>query len=369
MKNHLMSLQIFSKDEWLDRVERKSESKGSRQVAETSLSMFDYFCKDEGVKQEEKIDSYLTCQKDGNIDSIYQDLDKFIQFLDEDHEDIILNKDLIPLTFKKKNPRTIITYFGFIKSYLRICYRIKLHSDDIKDFIQFPKIRKTQRKAVSIQVLKTVFNNASPRQRALYYVLVSSGMRLGEALALTPKDFHMDENPVRITIDAEITKTKESRETYISSEAVEKVKPYWEKTNDNEKVLCKYDRIKYAVEHEDRLFRALCKRLKLVEKYPNSPRNVVNIHAFRAYFHTKASQKHGVEYANALDGHGAYLKQYYRETDEERAKKYKELEPSLFIESIKLETEKTKDKTIEILQAQIQKMQDRMERIELLNKE
>jgi len=47
----------------------------------------------------------------------------------------------------------------------------------------------------------------------------------------------------------------------------------------------------------------------------------------------------------------------------------KELEPSLFIESIKLETEKTKDKTIEILQAQIQKMQDRMERIELLNKE
>jgi len=58
----------------------------------------------------------------------------------------------------------------------------------------------------------------------------------------------------------------------------------------------------------------LRKKLGILEKYPNSSRFVVTIHGFRAYFHTKASQKHGVEYANALDGHGAYLKQYYRET-------------------------------------------------------
>jgi len=93
----------------------------------------------------------------------------------------------------------------------------------------------------------------------------------------------------------------------------------------------------------------------------------VNIHGFRAYFHTKASQKHGSDYANALDGHGAYLKQYYRETDEERAKKYKELEPSLFIESFKPETEKKKDDIIENLQAQMLKLQDEVTRIKRLN--
>ena len=105
-----------------------------------------------------------------------------------------------------------------------------------------------------------------------------------------------------------------------------------------------------------------------LERYHNSNRFIINIHAFRAYFHTKASNKHGSDYANALDGHGAYLKQYYRETPEERAKKYNELESSLLIESVKLETEKTKDKIIEDLQVQMEKLKDQMLRIELLNK-
>jgi len=94
---------------------------------------------------------------------------------------------------------------------------------------------------------------------------------------------------------------------------------------------------------------------------------VVNIHSFRAYFHTKASQKHGSDYANALDGHGAYLKQYYREDPKERANKYLTLEPSLLIESVKVEAEKTKDRVIETLQSQVEELQNNMKRIELLN--
>ena len=94
---------------------------------------------------------------------------------------------------------------------------------------------------------------------------------------------------------------------------------------------------------------------------------MVNLHCLRAYFHTKASQKHGSDYANALDGHGAYLKQYYREDPKERAKKYKELEPSLFIESVKMESEKTKDKIIESMQDQLDKLTAKMQRLELLN--
>ena len=109
--------------------------------------------------------------------------------------------------------------------------------------------------------------------------------------------------------------------------------------------------------HEDRL----------TERYPNSIRFVVNIHAFRSYFHTKASQKHGVEYANALDGHGAYLKQYYREDPKERAAKYLTLEPSLLVESVKVQADNTKDKIIETLESQMEELQNKMKRFELLN--
>ena len=40
-------------------------------------------------------------------------------------------------------------------------------------------------------------------------------MRLGEALSLTKKNFHTNANTVKTTLEAEITKTKESHEKLI----------------------------------------------------------------------------------------------------------------------------------------------------------
>jgi len=368
----IQDFQLFTKEDWLDRMYRKSESESTKGVAETALHIFSSFCMYQNKTETELINEYQVLSTSGDIRKICLSLDRLVQFMNTEHPEIKYSDPFFPerkIGFKKKNPKSIRTYFGFIKSYLRICHSIKVTNEDVRDYVQFPKQRKEPRKPISIKTLKLIFNSRlDPLRRSLYNVQISSGIRLGEALALTKQDFHFDENPVRITIRAEITKTKEGRETYISSEAADKLKPIIEKKQDNEKVFTDIDNIKKAVIHEDQLFDDLRKRLGLTEKYPNSTRHVVNIHSFRAYFHTKASQKHGSEYANALDGHGAYLKQYYRETPEERAKKYKELEPSLLIESVKLETEKAKDKIIESLQEQMQKLQDKMTRMELLNK-
>ena len=190
---------------------------------------------------------------------------------------------------------------------------------------------------------------------------------MGEALILTKKNIHLDENPVRITLRAEDTKTKQGRETYISNEAVEKLTPIIESVKDDEQFFINSDNLEYHVSNEDRCFGYLRDKLGFTEKYPNSVRYVVNIHAFRAYFHTKASQKHGVEYSNALDGHSGYLEQYYRLDAKNRAEMYKELESDLLIESVKVEADRTKDKIIETLQENMQKLEDKMLRIELLN--
>jgi len=196
-------------------------------------------------------------------------------------------------------------------------------------------------------------------------------------LSLRKKDFHFGESPVRVTLEAEITKTKEARESYISSEAVDKLKQIIDGKNDIEFLFHHFKDIVTAVNNEEQYFTSLRKRLAdkdpddrenksiFRERYPNSVRHVVNIHSMRAYFHTKASKKHGSDYANALDGHGAYLKQYYREDPEERAKMYQELEPSLLIESYKLESEITKDKKIDSLQNEMKEMQAEMMRLRL----
>ena len=371
MKIESLSLQKqeFSKKDWLDKMFRKSESYRTEKTARVSLRMFDRFCKNEGLTESQMIELYQTYVKNHDIRSICLSLDKFIQFLGQDRDEITLNPELIPMPFKKKSPKTIKTYFAFVKSYLRICHGVRISNEDVKDYVTLPKLRKEPRKAIPIKTLKLIFNNASPRRRALYYVLISSGMRISEALALKKHHFHLDENPIRITLDAETTKTKEGRDTFISSEAFEKLKPLVEGKEKTDRIFIDNAvDVDNAVDTEEQIFIDLRKKLNLLEKYPNSTRYIVNIHSFRAYFHTKASQRHGSDYANALDGHGAYLEQYFRLTHQEKNKKYKELEPDLLIESVKLETEKKQDNIIENLQAQMKKLQDEMTRIEFLNK-
>jgi len=366
-----MTLQVYEEADWLEDVKDKSDSERSLIVAETTLKMFNLFCEHTNCKKEDKIKEYQILVKEDDIQSVCQDLSRFVKFLNTDHSE---HKS------KKKSPKTIKIYFGFLKSYLRKCHRVKLTSEDIKDYVTFPKVRKVQPKAMSRKILKTLFFNASPIRRALYCVLVSSGMRVGEALAMRKKDFRLDERPVRVIIEAEITKTKEGRETYISSEAFEYLKEIIQGKNDNDLVFTDVANNMTAVNNEVQYFIKLRKRIagkafmekgkthEMLERYPNSPRHIVHLHSMRAFFHTRASQKWGVEYANALDGHGAYLKQYYQLEEKDRAKKYDELEPSLLIDSYKPESEKTKDRIIQEMQERMDKMQDQMDCIKVMEK-
>ena len=359
----LEEIQIFTKKDWLDRMYRKSESESTRDSAETALNVFGSFCIYLNKTETELINEYQLLSKTNEIRKLCLSLDRLVQFMNTDHPEIKLVDALHPyrkVGLKRKSPRTIRTYFGFIKSYLRICHGIKISIEDIKDYVQFPKIRKEPRRPVTLKTLKLILNTTSPLRRALYSVLISSGMRLGEALSLTKQDIHFNENPVRVTIRAETTKTKEGRETYISSEAFDKLKTIIEKTQDSKSIFTNIENKKKAVTNEDQLFDDLRKRLGLIEKYPNSCRFVLNIHCFRAYFHTIASDKHGSGYANALDGHGEYLPQYYRKSAEDRAKMYLELEPRLLVESIKPESEKTKDKIINDLQKKMEQLEHQL---------
>ena len=57
-------------------------------------------------------------------------------------------------------------------------------------------------------------------------VLVSSGMRSGEALRLTLEDIELNRNPPRINIPAGITKTKKKRTTFITPEAKDQLEEW-----------------------------------------------------------------------------------------------------------------------------------------------
>jgi len=197
--------------DWLDKIHRKSKADRSRTVAEISLKTFDRFCKDQGIERHpdkevtyayvpkmiEQFQIWYNPKPDPqkyvrpDINSICSVLDSFVGFMDESHEDIIISvnkKTGNETILKKKSPKTIQLYFSWIKLYLRSVHGIKISSEDVRDLITFPNQAKYQREALTLKQLKAIMENSSSRRRCLYYILISSGMRVGEALTLTPKN-------------------------------------------------------------------------------------------------------------------------------------------------------------------------------------
>ena len=77
----------------------------------------------------------------------------------------------------------------------------------------------SQERVPTRKELKEILSFGTVKHKSLFLTMASSGMRPGEAVRISLDDIHLDENPVRIEIPYDITKTKESRTTYISSEA------------------------------------------------------------------------------------------------------------------------------------------------------
>ncbi len=311
MTSYLRS--TLTRQEWLESMYRKSKSPSTLNNAKLALKMLDKFCHS---KYDKKTDEVIAELKVSSEDAIYIFLNNLIGFMDS----------------RGIGSRTIQNYFSNIKSYLR-SQGIKTDQQDIKSLINFPKIIKERRKELTLDTIRKLLNNSLPRKRALYLTLLSSGMRLSEALSLRKADFDFSREPILVKIRAETTKTKEARETYISKEAKEALLPILAEKKDQELVFTKNQNVMYAKISEESYFQKLRRRCGFDERYSNKRNFTVNMHAFRAYFHTKTSLRHGVEYANALDGHTGYLEQYYRLSEEERARMYMELEPSLLVYS------------------------------------
>lgn len=431
-----------SESDWLKGIFKKSNSHSSLNHAESTLRLFDIWCKEKlelpnpdlddltlkytKLMVNQSAEDYLRIDKEwGNaiksryapiyakarkevieqysawfdadkpdIQSICTSLNKFVAYCGEDHPEVMASRRA---TWKAKKSSSIRGYFSTIKEFLRKCHGIRITSEDVKDFVDFPKEAKESRAPIELVTIKQILSFADPRRRALYYLLLTSGMRLGEALSLKKTSFKVDVRPIKIHLRAQDTKTGESRDTYISEEAWEKVEPIYSSTKDGEYVFHDFilgEELSYktiptpsskplvkAVVCEDRAFARL--RRKIAEKYNNkeqcveypdgtgilkryesSNRYLVQIHAFRAWFITQASLKHGTDYAHAIAGHHTYMDQYIRIADKTKSKMYLELEKSLLLESSKMASEQFHEKEVEELRQEMEQQKTQIEKLQ-----
>jgi len=243
--------------------------------------------------------------------------------------------------------------FSIIRAYLYYL-GVKTNQQDINQLLRFPKRIKEERYPIKKQELTDLVlaHSRYPKRQALYLACSSSGMRMGEALKIRKKDLDFSLERIMVRIRAEYTKTRTARTTFLSKECGEKIATYLDKL-DNDDFVFSNSINEYKMRTEQMALSRALQVLGYNQKYSSNGFYKITSHSFRAYFFTAATRRHDENYAHKMTGHGGYLMQYDRMTDEEKLQMYLELEPDLVVfdqTKNELEIERLKDDTESIAQ-------------------
>jgi integrase len=251
-------------------------------------------------------------------------------------------------------PKTIRLYLAGVKQFL-IENGIELKAQFWKSLSRKVKGSRalTRDRVPTNAELKRLVMLMPPHGKALILLLLSSGMRIGEALRIEERDLELDEEPMRINIRGEYTKTGNPRLAFASSEAKEQVeewlrlkpsyienankKPFNTKPTDDPRVFPFQQSTAYMI-----YINALNKA-GLTEKDASTDRNTRHLHTLRKFFRTRLGAIVPVDIVEALMGHEGYLTEVYRRYSVyDMAEAYRKGEHALYIFSNGAEVTKLK---------------------------
>ena len=318
--------------EYLDSVYVISHSQASVAGYKIGINHFTKFVQN---KYEKSLEEILCLMKDESIDR-YKVFQEFVIYLDK----------------SGKKPSTIKISVMGPKGFVKHC-GIKLYNEDFKMSVKLPKKINQREEPLTKELILRLLNNVPAKLRTIILVVSASGMRIGETIQLKLSDIDFDSKPTRIRIRGDTTKTRESRETFLTAEATNSLKDYltryfgWkENESDNLQDLVIFGRTSKSRKPLDErkttfqksnssvLTNSLRKHLENIpelSKFNENGRLMVHFHAFRKYFRTVVGNAVGRDYAEALMGHHFYLDTYYQLSEEKKREMYLQAEPFLTI--------------------------------------
>ena len=265
----------------------------------------------------------------------------------------ILNDFVVSLVKRGLKPKSVKLYISAVKGYLRYC-GIKIYSEDFKQVVKLPRPRRHREEPLTKELIVRLLRNVPPRLQTVILVLVASGMRIGELVLLKISDVDFSSKPTRIRIRAEITKTRESRDTFLTEEATNSLKDYlrrfcgWNEGETNQTIMGKlifapptqkkkkegkkshtYEQIAQGVLR--RTMRFHIGKIPELNKINENGTYMFHFHSFRKFFYTTVSDICGQSFAHALMGHHDYLDTYYNLPEQKRREMYLKAEPYLTI--------------------------------------
>ncbi|MCH8916282.1 MAG: site-specific integrase [Thaumarchaeota archaeon] len=313
----------------------QKHSLNSQKGTKNALNNFDKFCKEKYDQNiEEIVDDLVLVKKQETVFDILQSW----------------------INWNKIAPSSLKTYFIRLNTFLH--YKgIKLDARDVKSELIFPKVLEEELYPLQVEDIGKILSAANYDKRGMYLAQISSGMRLGEIVQIRKKDLVLDSKRIMVKIPAKITKTKQARTTFLSTEAEKMIRHKLKKLDDDDLVWGNNPiPINNEIAEIANLHRYLGK-CGLDMKY-DSGQYKINTHSFRAFFITKMS-RHDPNFAKKLAGQKGYLLQYDRMTDNEKLDKYLEFEKDLIIDPT--ERQKARISDLEKNEERIAKLEERQE--------
>jgi integrase len=129
----------------------------------------------------------------------------------------ILKEFVIFLDKNGYTSKSIQTRLASVKGYLRHL-GVKIYSEDFKYSVKLPKNVRQREEPITKATIARVLKHLPLKLQTVVIVLCASGMRIGELVQLKLSDIDFNANPTIIRIRAETTKTKQSRETFLTAE-------------------------------------------------------------------------------------------------------------------------------------------------------
>lgn len=243
-------------------------------------------------------------------------------------------------------PKTIRTYFSAVRVFL-VENEIELSQRDWRHLTRRinGSMARTMDTVPSREELRRILAHLPINGKALYLTLLSSGMRIGEAMQIELDDIDLEQNPARITIRGEYTKGGDPRVVFISNEAKEFINEWLKIRKEYIRSASQRNmsRIHGKSAEDNRVFPfhgataryMLVKALQksgLDERDKSTNGYKIHPHSLRKFFRTQMGAVIPIDIVESLMGHKGYLTKVYRRYSvEQLAEFYREGEVKVTI--------------------------------------
>lgn len=196
--------------------------------------------------------------------------------------------------------------------------------------IKFSQIIEEELYSVTMPELQRLMTLTSADRAAFYTALISGGMRSGEAVQIVKGDMRLVGKRFFITLRAETTKLKRSREVILSEEASALIMERFNSIDNRQLMYLPTLQSESWVirrQHAAQQFMRLVKKAG-IGKGDSRP----TLHRLRAYFKKVADKEVSTEWGHRMMGHkGGFMPTYGNLTDEEKLDYFIKAEESLTI--------------------------------------